>query len=271
MKKQIHVSLIQMDIQLGDKDSNLDKIKSFILKSINSVPRNNTHIICLPELCTTGFDLRNYKALAERIPEGKTTSILQNLAQKYEVHIVASYIEEFKGSHYNCAVIIDNHGQLVLKYRKIHLFPLKPMEESEFFAHGDNSNTNSLVNINGINFGILICFDLRYPEISRRLVLEGADCIIYLAEFPKPRDDVWTTLLKARAMENQTFIIGANRVGEDTKISYFGKSIVIDPNGKTIVEGSHKEGIIRAILNPSHLDSARKFIPTLSLRQPSQY
>lgn len=260
-----------MDIQLGNKDYNLNKIESIILKSVENAPKNCVHTICLPELCTTGFDLINYKTLAERIPEGSTTDLFRKLAQKHKVHIIASYIEESMGSYYNCAVIINDQGQLLTKYRKIHLFPLKPMEESEYFASGENNDMNSIVNINGLQIGVLICFDLRYPEISRRLVLEGVDCIIYLAEFPKPRDDVWTTLLRARAMENQIFVIGVNRVGADPEISFFGKSIVIDPNGKTICSGSSKEEILKADLDLKLLNSAKKFIPTLSLRHPDQY
>ena len=260
-----------MDIQLGKKQANLSKIESLIIKSTKTVRKSHTHIVCLPELCTTGFDLINYKTLAERIPEGSTTDLFRNLAQKHKVNIIASYIEESMGSYYNCAVIINDQGQLITKYRKIHLFPLKPMEESEFFTSGDNTDVKSIVNINGLQVGILICFDLRYPEISRRLVLEGVDCIIYLAEFPRPRDDVWTTLLRARAMENQIFVIGVNRVGTDPEISFFGKSIVIDPNGKTICSGSSKEEILKADLDLKLLNSAKKFIPTLSLRHPDQY
>ena len=260
-----------MDIQLGKKQVNLSKIESLIIKSTKTSPKSHKHIICLPELCTTGFDLINYKTLAERIPEGSTTDLFRNLAKKHKVHIIASYIEESMGSYYNCAVIINDQGQLLTKYRKIHLFPLKPMEESEYFTSGDNTEIKSIVNINGLRVGILICFDLRYPEISRRLVLEGANCMIYLAEFPRPRDDVWTTLLRARAMENQIFVIGVNRVGEDDTISYFGKSIVIGPNGETINSGSTKEEIIQGILDPDLLNLAKKFIPTLSHRRPDQY
>jgi predicted amidohydrolase len=271
MMEKIHFSLIQMDIQLGKKQSNLSKIESLIIKSSEEVPKDHTHIICLPELCTTGFDLLNYKTHAEKIPDGSTTDQFRKIARKHKIHIIASYMEESLGSYYNCAVIINDQGQLLSTYRKVHLFPLKPMEESEYFASGDNINNKSVININGFNIGVLICFDLRFPEISRRLALEGVDCIIYLAEFPRPRDDVWSILLRARAMENQIFVIGVNRVGESSNISYFGKSIVIGPNGETISSGSSKEEIIKGFLDPDLLDLAKKFIPTLSLRHPDQY
>lgn len=260
-----------MDIQLGKKLSNLSKIESLIVKSIRNVPKTHTHIICLPELCTTGFDLKNYKDLAEKIPEGSTTVLFRKLARKHKIYLIASYMEESMGSYYNCAVLINDQGQLLTRYRKVHLFPLKPMEESEFFMSGDNNSIESIIEIDDFKIGVLICFDLRFPEISRRLALEGANCIIYLAEFPNPRDDIWTTLLRARAMENQIFVVGVNRVGKDANISYFGKSIVIGPNGETISSGLTKEEIIKCILDPDLLDSARKFIPTLSHRHPDQY
>ena len=271
MKKKINISLIQMDIQLGNKQSNLTRIKSSIIKSIENAPKGIPHIICLPELCSTGFDLQNYKKHAENIPGGITTDLLSNLAQKYEVFILGSYIEEFKGLYYNTAVTINNKGVVISKYRKVHLFPLHPMQESEYFTSGANTDFHPIIDFNGFKIGILICFDIRFPEISRRLVLEGADCVIYLAEFPNPRDDVWTTLLRARAIENQIFVAGVNRVGKDPEISFFGKSMVIDPQGNTINSASDKEEIISAVLDLDLLISTKEFIPTLNHRKPEHY
>ncbi len=274
MKKRISISLLQMDIKIGQKDVNLAKIDSLIAKSITSVSRDNSHIICLPELCTTGFDLKNYKQLAEIIPEGRSTQIFQKLAEKHSVYLISSIIEEFEGFYYNCAIIINSSGKLLKKYRKVHLFPLKPMEEANFFMSGERiglSNAQTVVNIDGMNIGVLICFDIRYPEISRRLVLEGADCLIYLAEFPRPRDDVWRVLLKARAIENQIFVAGVNRVGGNEEASFFGNSMVIDPFGNTLLRGSDQEEILFTTLDPTCLSEAKSFIPTLDLRQPNQY
>ncbi|MHA1976884.1 MAG: nitrilase-related carbon-nitrogen hydrolase [Candidatus Hodarchaeales archaeon] len=274
MKDKINLTLIQMDVLEGNKDENISKIESLVAKSVTPKSMEHSHIICLPELCTTGFDLENYKQLAEKVPEGRTTRTFQALAEKYSVHLIASVIEEFEGAYYNCAVIIDSYGRFRKKYRKVHLFPLKPMEEADYFMSGAKvglSNTQTIEIIDGINIGVLICFDVRYPEISRRLVLDGAEVLIYLAEFPRPRDDVWSVLLKARAIENQVFIAGVNRVGGNKKASFFGKSMIIDPFGNTMLQGSDHEEILFATLDPSQLTDAKSFIPTLDLRRPKQY
>ena len=268
---KIKVSLVQMDIKLGDTDFNLRKIDSLINKCVSQSSDNHTHIICLPELSTTGFALKNYKKLSEVIPGGKTTVKIQEWAIEHSVHIITSYIEEEMGQYFNCAVVINSQGELVHKYRKIHLFPLEPMAESLYFTAGEFPSDKSVINIDGIKFGILICFDVRYPELSRRLALNGADCLVYLAEFPRPRDDVWTGLLKARAIENQLFVVGVNRVGGYDQVEYFGKSTVIDPLGNVLKVGSTKEEILTQTLDPKLLFEAKKFIPTLDLRRPNQY
>ena len=260
-----------MDIKLGDKEFNLRKIESKIKSCVTqSENDNHTHIICLPELVTTGFALKNYKKLAEAIPEGRTTKHLQQWALEHSVYITTSYIEEERGQYFNSAVIVNPNGELIHKYRKIHLFPIKPMNESEYFSSGEIPKP-TVIDIEGMIFGTLICFDVRYPEISRRLALDGVDCIIYLAEFPRPRDDVWLYLLKARAIENQIFVVGVNRVGGNEQIEYFGKSVFIDPLGNITKMGSSKEELLSHILDFNLISEARKFIPTLDLRQPNQY
>ncbi len=268
---KIKVSLVQMDIKLGDKAFNLRKINSLINNCVSHSNDNHTHIICLPELSTTGFALNNYKKLAEVIPGGRTTAKIQEWAIEHSVHIITSYIEEERGQYFNCAVIINSQGELIHKYRKIHLFPLKPMAESLFFTPGEFPSDKSVIDINGMKVGLMICFDVRYPEISRRLALDGAECLIYLAEFPQPRDNVWTDLLKARAIENQLFVVGVNRVGGYDQVEYFGKSVVIDPLGNVLKTGSTEEEILTQTLDPTILIEARKFIPTLDLRRPNQY
>jgi predicted amidohydrolase len=274
MKEKLNISLLQMIVEIGKVDSNLAKIESLVSKSITPASKEFPHIICLPELSTTGFDLINYKKLAERIPGGKTTRFLQQIAKKHAVYLITSIIEEFNGSYFNCALIINSSGELMTKYRKIHLFPLKPMEEAEFFKSGDYfgvTNKQTTVKVGGMKIGVLICFDIRYPELSRRLALEGVNLLIYVAEFPRPRDDVWSVLLQARAMENQIFVVGVNSIGGTNEASFFGKSMVIDPFGNIILEGNDQEQLLFATIDPNLLSEANSFIPTLELRRPSQY
>jgi predicted amidohydrolase len=128
------------------------------------------------------------------------------------------------------------------------------------------------------NIGLLLCFDVRFPELSRRMTLEGdIDLLIYLAEFPNPRDTIWTTLLRARAMENQIFVSGVNRVGKDpggseiASASFFGQSVVYDPLGNILIKGTDKEEILTTRLDPELLLSVRKTLPSLKHRKPEFY
>jgi predicted amidohydrolase len=268
--KRIQISLIQMDIELGNKRKNLEKTNKLLKKTITQANPKLPHIVCLPELFSTGYDLENISDNAEPIPEGETTKLLQNLSMQYSVNVIASHIEKFNSNFYNTAVIIDKEGKFLGKYRKIHLFPLAPLDETTKLTSGNISPTT--FRLDGVNIGVLICFDLRFPEISRRLTVNGAEVLIYLAEFPRPRNEIWTRLLQARAMENQLFVCGVNRVGKDpTNASFFGRSVVYDPLGGKLIEGSENEEILTLQLDTTIIRETRNTLPSLKYRQPSFY
>jgi predicted amidohydrolase len=268
--KLTQVSLVQMDISYGKKDENLEKSALLIEKAFSQAPHKIPHIICLPELFSTGYDLENIQMHAETIPGGETTTFLQQTAESYSLVLVASFIEKEKEEYYNTAVVIDENGTFLGKYRKIHLFP--PMNEPKFFSIGGFFNSSFSFKTNSGNLGLLICYDLRFPELSRRVTLDGnADFLIYLAEFPAPKYEVWTRLLQARAIENQLFVCGVNRVGSDPNSNFFGHSVIYDPGGNIIIEGSKNEEILTAKLDPAILMEVRSALPSLQHRQPNHY
>jgi len=268
--KQTQVSLIQLDIKFGDKKENLKKSKLLMKKAYSPVLPKIPHIICLPELFSTGYDLINVQKHAEPIPGGETTTFLQQMAKEFSAVTVASFIEVERGNYYNTAVIIDETGILLGKYRKIHLFP--PMKEPEVFSIGGFLEGNISFKTKSINLGLLICYDLRFPELSRRVTLDGnIDVLVYLAEFPQPKSEVWTRLLQARAIENQLFVCGVNRVGSDPEFRYFGRSVIYDPGGDILMEGADKEEVVTAQLDPSVLQKVRSTLPSLQHRQPNSY
>ncbi len=268
--KSIQFSLIQMNIELGNKKKNIKKTQKLVQKSFDQANPKIPHIVCLPELFTTGYDLENISDNAESIPGGETTKILQNLCMKYSIDVIASYIEKSNFNYYNTAVIIDKEGNLLGKYRKIHLFPLDPLDETTKLTPGNIPSTT--FRLDGVNIGVLICFDLRFPEISRRLAVNGAEVLIYLAEFPRPRNEIWTQLLQARAMENQLFVCGVNRVGTDpTNASFFGRSVAYDPLGGKMIEGSENEEILTLQLDTTAISETRNTLPSLKYRRPSFY
>ncbi len=267
---QFTITLIQTDIIFGNKEENLIKAELLAKKAISNIDSPSPHVICFPELFTTGYDLKNIGVHAESIPNGETTSFLQSFASENSVIIVTSYIEKNKNEYYNTGVVINENGSFLGKYRKIHLFPLHPLDETKLLTSGNICVPS--FNLSCGNMGLLLCFDLRFPEISRRMTIEGnIDFLVYLAEFPNPRYVIWTTLLKARAIENQIFVCGVNRTGQDPNISFFGRSVVYDPLGNPLIEGSDKEEILTIKLDPETLNSVRTVLNSLKHRQPHFY
>jgi omega-amidase len=166
---------------------------------------------------------------------------------------------------YNTAYLIDR-GSLAGSYRKLHLFSL--MGEDRSLDSGDSI---MVANTSIGKIGAMICYDLRFPELARRLALEGADIIVVPGEWPKPREEHWRTLLKARAIENQLFVIAANCCGVVGKLDFFGQSLVIGPKGEILAEGGYESCEPAAILDPAEMMSWRESITCFKDRRPDCY
>ncbi|MHA1974204.1 MAG: nitrilase-related carbon-nitrogen hydrolase [Candidatus Hodarchaeales archaeon] len=259
--KPFRLSLVQMDIVFGNKQENFKLLEKFLARKIRNKPFHEDHLICLPELFSTSFDLSNVSNLAEEIPKGITTEFLRKIAIKYDVAITASFIEIDNGFYYNTAIVIDNNGRFLGKYRKTRLFPLVPLDETKTFKPG--AFKNQIFDLGFVRVGVLICYDLRFPELSRKLTFLDAELIVYLAEFPKPRKYVWKNLLQARAIENELYIAGVNRVGKIEGAGFFGNSMIINPLGQILIEADDKTQIISTNLKPEILEQTRKNLPLI--------
>lgn len=249
---------IQFDIKLGDTDSNL----SYVLSEIERLSKEDVKLIVLPEMWSTGYAWRKLGKLSERTPE-----ILQELkkASGKGTVIIGSMPEKDGEEIYNTAYVIDS-GKVTGKYRKIHLFT--PMKEDFFLKAG---NEPLLCNTSVGKIGVLICYDVRFPELARRLTLEGAEILAVPAEWPHPRLDHWKTILKARAIENQLFVIAANRCGKQGMVRFCGNSMIINPWGKVISEAGEKEETITAEIDLSLVAKYREEMPALKDRRPPVY
>jgi len=239
------ISIAQMDIILGNKEKNLQRGIDFIEEAV----KRKSDIIVFPELWTTGY-AKNVKELAEPL-DGKTIEELTDIAKK-DIKIFGSIVEKAE-SCYNTMHYISSKG-LEASYRKIHLFSL--MNEERFFAAGNKIGLKE-------NIGMMICYDLRFPELSRKLTMNGAEILIVCAEWPYPRIEHWRTLLKARAIDNLVYVIGCNRVGNDGKLEYFGHSSVIDPWGIRMIEGGKDEALLTCEIDLSLVREVRKKFPVL--------
>lgn len=255
----IKVALSQFDIKTGDMDANLHAVT----EHIQMAARWNADLVVLPELWNCSYDLPNLPQLAQTI-NGSSISALKKLARKHQIFIFAGSIAEKKDKvFYNTSAVIDRQGNLVGKYRKIHLFHLG-LEEDRYFTAGEDWG---LVETPWGPAGIILCYDLRFPELTRNLVLRGARFIVIPAQWPTARVDHWITLCQARAVENQVFILAANRTGADKHISYPGRSLIISPWGEILKEGSAQKELVCAELDLTEIDHARKLLPVLSDRR----
>ena len=247
---KIKVSGIQMDITPKNSETNLKKAFEMIDKAV----LKNSQIICLPELFTTGFYYNYIKKCAQDIPNSVTDALCKK-AKSTKTYIIAGSIPEKVGDKiYNTSVFIGTDGNIIGKYRKIHLFPL--MGENKNFSPGTTDVKIFKTEFGAI--GIAICYDLRFPEIFRKLAHMGAKVIFIPSEFPNPKIDHWITLLKARAIENQLFVFGINTIGYDEFSTFFGHSMVCDPLGIVIAESDDNEDIITVDIDLSKIDKVRK-------------
>lgn len=250
-KKSIRAAAAQWDIRLGDTSHNLGKAESFLSKFADS----GVNLAVFPEMWSCGFDYRDLRAHA-----GATPGILDRLAgisQKTGITICGSLPQEEDEKIFNSLFVVGSKGD-VCSYRKIHLFT--PTGEDKHFAPGGNAvvcNTD----VGGI--GLVICYDLRFPELSRALALEGAEIIICCAQWPGVRINHWNTLLSARAIENQVFVVAANRIGQDFSIVYGGSSRIISPFGNVLAECGSGEEYAVCDLDFKELSDFRSMMPCL--------
>jgi predicted amidohydrolase len=260
--KNLKICCIQFDVNLCETHKNFEKVIGFLDKSASY----NPDIVCLPELFNTGYCFERLSSLAEPIP-GKTLQILSEKASCYGFFLIAgSIFERADDGFYNTAIVFDPEGSIISQYRKIHLFPL--FGEGKYLKPG-----NKLVFFEafGIKVGLMICYDIRFPELARSLTLSGINILFVPSQFPLSRIDHWKILLRARAIENQIFVCGVNRTGHDEVSEYGGHTTIIDPWGKILLEAGRKEGIFFTIIELERIKEAREALPSLEDRRPDLY
>ncbi len=253
MKDIIKVACIQMDCEIGNVKANLEKARSLLIKA----KENGAEFAVLPELFNVGYQLDILNSLDYDFCD--TAQELSNISQELNIYIAAGVFEKYEGKYYNSTVVYNNKGELIEKYRKINLFCLS--NEKEVFEAG---NEIKVFNIGSFKFGILICYDIRFPELSRRYLNEGCSALIVSSAFPFPRLEHWNTLLKARAIENQSYVIASNRSGRDGDMRFLGNSYIIDPWGSILANASDSEDTVLVHdIDIKEVDRVRTHIPCI--------
>ncbi len=259
MSRTIKAATVQFNIQLGDVEANLEYVRNALAR----VAAQGCKLAVLPEMWSTGYDYPRLNELALRTPE--VVEELKRLSAEHQLVIVGSLPEPHDDKVCNTAYILDS-GRLLGKYRKIHLFSLMGEDRS---LHGGDSWLVVDTHIGRI--GVFICYDLRFPELARRLALEGTEIIVVPAEWPKPREEHWRALLKARAIENQLFVVAANCCGIQGKLDFFGASLIFGPKGEMLAEGGYANGEFIAEIDFSTMTKWREQIPCFKDRKPEYY
>ena len=245
----LRVSPIQANIVWEDKKQNLQHFREMIKPLANK-----TDLVIFPEMFTTGFSMR-CRDLAES-NSGETISLMKQSATEYNFAIAGSFIAEEDEKYYNRAFLVSPTGETFFRDKR-HLFA--PGGEKESFFPG---NDNAVINYKGWNIRLLICYDLRFPVWSRNINNE-CDLLIYVANWPHVRQSVWNILPAARAIENQCYVCGVNRVGKDgAGVYHSGSSLLTDAKGNVLSNYPENiEHVDTIVINKKELDDFRLHFP----------
>lgn len=244
----------QLDIEWENKRANHELVEK-LLEVTRPEPGS---LVVLPEMFSTGFSM-NVAGVAED-DGGPTEGFLSQIARRYSAYVLGGLVTRATdGKGLNEAMVFGPGGERVARYGKIHPFSLGG--ETEHYSRGDN-----IVSFDweGVKAAPFICYDLRFPEIFRSAVRHGAELFVVIANWPSKRERHWVTLLQARAIENLAYVVGVNRAGADPKHIYPGRTMVIDPHGKVMVDAGSAEGIVSAEIDPEVARGWRREFPALT-------
>ncbi|RDW21324.1 carbon-nitrogen hydrolase [Oceanobacillus arenosus] len=258
-------SVFQMEIIPGNPKQNRDKVENWVREVVQN-ERPDT--IVLPEMWTTSYTLTKLNVLADDMGE-PTKTFLSKLASEYHLNIIGGSVANKVGDKiYNTSLVFNSKGELVYEYNKIHLVP---MLNEPLYLTGGTKKVETF-ELDGIKMGLIICYDLRFPELARSLALAGAEVLIVVAEWPTARKNHWTSLQIARAIENQMYVISSNNIGSLDGVDYAGASMIIDPWGEVLCQGSNtNEETITGVLDAARVSEVRKDVPIFESRVPNLY
>ncbi|MFY9152815.1 MAG: amidohydrolase [Prolixibacteraceae bacterium] len=251
----LHVAVYQFDLFWEDPEANRAKIERWLKKT-----NENIDVIFLPEMFSTGFTM-HVETMAEPM-NGATIQWLKEKSSEYQVAFCGSIIIRENGEYFNRILFVEPSGAIKV-YDKRHLFAIG--NEDKHFRRGTE---RTIINYKGWRICPMICYDLRFPVWARNH--NDYDILFYAANWPQNRKEVWNTLLMARAFENQTYVVGANRVGVDgNSISYSGNSQLIDAKGRIISDTEdYYENIVSGKFSYSDLMKFRANFPVLPDADP---
>jgi predicted amidohydrolase len=251
------IAAVQMDIVWHEREANHAKARGLAKEGKDA----GADLLVLPEMFSTGFSM-DLSVTPESL-QGPTPTLLRSLAQELDMAIVGGFVlDRARARPQNVSLAVDRDGKDLALYAKIHQIAL--LDEDK---HYDPGEAPVPFNVQGMGAVCLVCYDLRFPELFRALV-DQCYLIMIIASWPAARQSHWDVLLRARAIENQCFIVGVNRIGEGGGHTFVGGSAVVDPSGEILAHGANQETLVMADIDPNRVKETRSAMPFLKDRQP---
>jgi predicted amidohydrolase len=272
MADRLRVACVQMSSTAWKAD-NLEKAEGLVARAAAT----GADVVLLPETWTGLGSSEIFRSVAEPLDGGEAVAAMRAWAKGYGISIVGGSISELVDGRdrlANTCVVLDPEGEIAAVYRKIHMFDVDvgghAYRESDAMEPGEEVVN---VDVEGWNVGLTVCYDLRFPELYRLLALAGAELITVPAAFTLVTGkDHWELLLRARAVENQCYVAGANQWGTHLggKASY-GRSTIVDPWGIVLAAAPDEDCVIAAEMDRARIDGVRRQVPSLANRRPAAY
>ncbi len=244
-----------MNSVIAQKDNNCKKVEELIRRDV----KLDSDLIVLPEVWTVGWSCADFQKSAENFSNSPVINFLSSLAKKYNSYLIGGSIIEkvSENTYFNTCPVFDRNGKLIAKYSKNHLFSYYGDNEGDYVKSGSNP---VMVNMDGIKTGLTICYDIRFPEIYRAYAKAGADLFVNCAAWGLKKPIPWESMTRARACENQTYMVALTQSGLIKDNDYnLGHSRIIDYKGETLSEiKDQKEGAFSAVINLNEMYEFRK-------------
>ena len=271
--KRIRVAGIQ--IASGrNKEKNIEKALHFLDRL--SKPRQKLDLVCLPEMFTFSPESTDSPSISRKVAEkvpSKFTDHLGRKVRKLNSYLVAgSFVENRGGEFFNTSLLFDRQGHIVGRYSKTHLFDAPGFQESKFVKPGSEL---FLHQADFGRLGLIICYDIRFPELTRTLCRQGAEIVAIPAAFPmadfSPGEDHWQILTRAVALHNMVYVLAVNQIGSHGDMKFFGRSVIVDPWGVEIAKASNAESIIYGDIDFEYAQKMREERRVWEHRRPELY
>jgi predicted amidohydrolase len=270
---KLKIAMCQMEV-VDDKNKNLEKAKSMIIESKNK----GADITILPEMFNCPYENEKFIQYCESQDNSISLDLISNIAKELNIHVLVGSIPELVVSNnkiYNTSFFFDDNGVLLGFHRKLHLFDID-VKDKIYFKESDTISAGDEITVIDTKLGkfaIAICFDMRFPELSRIMALKGSEILIFPGAFNLTTGPLhWKLLLRSRALDNQVFTIGVSRsLNKKQNYNAYGHSLISNPFGEVIVEAGYKEELIIAEIDLNEIAIVREELPLIKNRRTDLY